>query len=286
MIKADIDTLKHYIDNGIKLIGTYESGALIAGGDSDKYKEAFTSCLADIKALCLGKGDLQGRAKGTVIKAFRFIPKDNGYLIIDIDRNHADGIDGLELFYTFFEKIGKTRDTMPQAMQNIERGSFPCFLSTPSGGFYLYFKFNQDVKVKTTLDAKGIDILYTKQAAAAGSIKLKGEYILHGKLTDAPILYGFIKKHILQPSPLANSNLKYKYTNAIIKSLQITPFGIKEKKTNIVVTKFMNITTHGMKSLSTQTRMATVLVDVIIKLTVLHTKQQLMAGICKTQYTS
>ncbi|GHT35399.1 hypothetical protein AGMMS49592_5670 [Endomicrobiia bacterium] len=50
MIQADIDVLKHYIDNGIKLIGTYESGALIAGGDNDAYKEAFTSCLADIKA--------------------------------------------------------------------------------------------------------------------------------------------------------------------------------------------------------------------------------------------
>ncbi|GHT55885.1 hypothetical protein AGMMS50233_06570 [Endomicrobiia bacterium] len=52
MIQADIGTLKHYIDNGIKLIGAYENKALIAGGDNDTYKEAFTSCLADIKALC------------------------------------------------------------------------------------------------------------------------------------------------------------------------------------------------------------------------------------------
>ncbi|GHT36712.1 hypothetical protein AGMMS49593_02270 [Endomicrobiia bacterium] len=219
MIQADIDTLKHYTDYGIKLIGAYENNALIASGDNDKYKEAFTSCLTDIKALCKGKGDLQGRAKGTVINVFRFIPKDSGYLIIDIDRNHADGIDGLELFYTYFEKLGKTRDAMPQAMQNIEGGSFPCFVSTPSGGFHLYFKFNQDIKVKTTLNAKGIDILFTKQATAAGSVKSKGEYTLHGKLADAPMLYGFIKKHILQPSPQVDSNLRYKYTHGNNKKL-------------------------------------------------------------------
>lgn len=62
MIQADIDTLKHYTDNGIKLISTYENNALIAGGDNEDYKEAFTSCLTDIKALCLGKCYLQGRA--------------------------------------------------------------------------------------------------------------------------------------------------------------------------------------------------------------------------------
>ncbi|GHT36685.1 hypothetical protein AGMMS49593_02180 [Endomicrobiia bacterium] len=213
MTQAGIDTLKHYIANGIKLIGAYENNALIAGGDTDKYKEAFTSCLTDIKALCQGKGDSQGRAKGTVVNVFRFIPKDSGYLIIDIDRNHADGIDGLEMFYAFFERLGKTRDAMPQAMQNIEGGSFPCFVSTPSGGFHLYFKFNKDVRTKQTIDAKGIDILYTKQATAAGSVKSKGEYTLHGKLTDAPMLYGFLKKHILQPSPQVNPNLKYEYTN-------------------------------------------------------------------------
>ncbi|GHT57431.1 hypothetical protein AGMMS50233_10760 [Endomicrobiia bacterium] len=65
MVKITNDTsrywyIKYYIDNGIKLICTYENGALIAGGDNEDYKEALTSCLADIKALCLGKGDLRG----------------------------------------------------------------------------------------------------------------------------------------------------------------------------------------------------------------------------------
>ncbi|GHT48991.1 hypothetical protein AGMMS49936_11660 [Endomicrobiia bacterium] len=41
MIQADIGTLKHYIDNGIKLIGAYEGRVLIAGGGNKDYKEAF-----------------------------------------------------------------------------------------------------------------------------------------------------------------------------------------------------------------------------------------------------
>ncbi|GHT34216.1 hypothetical protein AGMMS49592_3860 [Endomicrobiia bacterium] len=240
MIQADIGTLKHYIDNGIKLIGAYENKALIAGGDNEDYKEALTSCLTDIEALCLGKGDLHGRAKGTVIKAFRFIPKDNGYLIIDIDRNHADGIDGLELFYTFFEKLGKTKDAMSQAMSDIEGGSFPCFVSTPSGGFHLYFKFNQDLKTKQTLDAKGIDILYTKQATAAGSAKANGKYIMHGKLTDAPMLYGFIKKHIIQTSPQVNPNVKYEYSS----NKMLTDNAVLDKK---VKNEYSNNKIHERK---------------------------------------
>jgi hypothetical protein len=202
MVKADLNTLKHYTDNGIKLIGIYESGAAIAS-DAD-YTLAFTSCPADIEALHQGKGDLQGRAKGIVINCFRFIPKDNNYLIIDIDRNHADGIDGLELFYKFFEDIGKPRNAMPQAMRDIEGGSFPCYTSTPSGGFHLYFKFDSNIKLKQNLAGKGIDIIYTKQATAAGSIKANKAYILHGNLNDAPFLYGFVREHITQiPTPPA-----------------------------------------------------------------------------------
>ncbi|GHT59645.1 hypothetical protein AGMMS49531_04040 [Endomicrobiia bacterium] len=57
MIQVDIETLKHYTDNGIKLIGAYDGGELIAGGANGAYKEALTSCFADIDALCKGKGD-------------------------------------------------------------------------------------------------------------------------------------------------------------------------------------------------------------------------------------
>jgi hypothetical protein len=194
MTKADINTLKQYTDNGIKLIGVYENGAAIAGGAD--YTTAFTSCLVDIEALHQGKGDSQGRAKGKAINCFRFIPKDSNYLIIDIDRNHADGIDGLELFYKFFEDIGKPRNAMPQAMRDIEGGSFPCYTSTPSGGFHLYFNFDSNIKLKQNLAGKGIDIIYTKQVTAAGSIKANKAYILHGNLNDAPFLYGFISSYL------------------------------------------------------------------------------------------
>ena len=203
-----IEALKHYLDNGIKLIGTYESGAAIASGNG--YKAAFTSCLADIKALREGKGDKEGRAKGKPINRFRFIPKDNSFLIIDIDRGHADGIDGLELFYRFFEIVGKTRETMPSTMNNIEGGSFPCYVSTPSGGFHLYFKYSGAARLKQNLDSKGIDILYTKAATAAGSAKENGAYILHGNLDEAPQLYSFIEKRIIQPPPAPIQTNQYR----------------------------------------------------------------------------
>ncbi|GHT58801.1 hypothetical protein AGMMS49531_01580 [Endomicrobiia bacterium] len=53
MIQPDIETLKHYTDYGIKLIGAYNGGELIAGGAKCAYKEALTSCFADIEALCV-----------------------------------------------------------------------------------------------------------------------------------------------------------------------------------------------------------------------------------------
>ncbi|GHT61035.1 hypothetical protein AGMMS49531_07590 [Endomicrobiia bacterium] len=240
MMQADIKTLKRYTDNGIKLIGTYDGGQLIAGGANGAYKKALTSCLGDIEALYEGKGDSHGRANGTVINAFRFIPKDNGFLIIDIDRNHTDGIDGLALFYTYFEKLGKTKDAMPKALKDIEGGSFPCFVSTPSGGFHLYFKFNQDIKVRTTLNAKGIDIIYTKQATAAGSVKAKGKYILHGELTDAPELYGFIRKHIIQTRLHFKPNVNNEYNT----NFELTDNGFRGKK---VKNKYSRKITHEYK---------------------------------------
>jgi len=72
------------------LILTFDSGAVIAKGDD--LKQAYTADFTQIKFL----GNA-GRTEGTCIKIFRFIPKNSGYLIVDIDRHGKN--DGLKEYF-------------------------------------------------------------------------------------------------------------------------------------------------------------------------------------------
>lgn len=196
--------MQHLIDHGVKLIGVYDSGAAIASGNEYQDRSAFTGDISEVSALISGTGDKEGRAQGTPINMFRFIPKDIGFICFDIDRGHDDGIDGLQEFYRFFERIGKPRDLMPAALQDIEGGSFPCCVSTPSGGYHLYFKYKKELgqqKIKWVI-THGVEIKYHVAINAPGSIKEKGPYILHGNLEDAPDLYPFIESFLFYPKTI------------------------------------------------------------------------------------
>ncbi len=59
-------------------------------------------------------------------------------MCIDIDIGFADGGNGLASFYAFFAQRGFA---LPDYLQNIQAGSFPCYTKTPSGGFHLHFKY-------------------------------------------------------------------------------------------------------------------------------------------------
>lgn len=63
------------------------------------------------------------------------------FLVLDIDRNHHNGGDGLAALYKHLESIGKPRALLPAFMQNIDQGQFPFYTQTPSGGLHLYFKY-------------------------------------------------------------------------------------------------------------------------------------------------
>ncbi|GHU19561.1 hypothetical protein FACS189472_09530 [Alphaproteobacteria bacterium] len=188
--------VKHMTDHGIKLIGCYDSGAAIASGE--EYNTAFTSDITEIQNLMQGNGDKHGHARGQIIRLFRFIPANADFVCIDIDRGHANGIDGLAKFYEMFEKLNIFRPQLPKILQDIENGSFPVYTDTPSGGFHLYFKYKGRA-MKKCIPAPNVEIFHANGAVAApGSIKNDKPYIFHGSLDDAPKLPPIIEKIIHQ----------------------------------------------------------------------------------------
>lgn len=181
--RQGIEALEYMTACGIKLIGAYDSGAAIAKGAD--YLPAFTADITEIKNL------MEGRAKRSRIQRFYFIPQDAGLLCLDIDRKQGKP-DGLKELYKLFPK-----DTLPRALQDIEQ-FFPCYVSTPSGGYHLYFKYNGELIRKTDLCPE-VEVKHGKPGLTVpGSRKENGDYILHGNLDDAPWLYGIIIDRIAE----------------------------------------------------------------------------------------
>jgi hypothetical protein len=194
-----LGALQHILAYGIKVIGAYESGAAIASGDD--YTQAFTADITEIQNLIAGKGDRQGRAKGTPIHRFRFVPKNAGLVCIDIDRGHADGIDGLAEFYRMFERDDVYRPGLPKALQDIEHSSFPVYTSTPSGGFHLYFRYCKTETFKHSSIAPNVEVFHISTCLTApGSYKAEKPYILHGSFDNIPELYPMLERKLSQQS--------------------------------------------------------------------------------------
>jgi hypothetical protein len=180
--------------HNIPLIGAYQSGAML----TKQEPENFTTDTGEIAALMAGKGDREGRARGTPITRFYFIPANAGLLCLDIDRKPGKP-DGLQELYKLFP-----RDTLPRALQDIDC-FFPCYVSTPSGGYHLYFKYKGPPIQKTNL-APEVEIKHGKPGLTApGSCKENGAYILHGDLAAAPSLYGIILDRIAAVTKPASS---------------------------------------------------------------------------------
>jgi len=179
--REGLEALGYMGGRGIPLIGAYASGAMIGKQEP----ENFTTDRAEIAALMAGEGNRRGRAKGTIIQRFYFIPQAAGLLCLDIDRKPGKS-DGLKELYKLFPK-----DTLPRALQDIER-YFPCYVKTPSGGYHLYFKYAGETVRKTDLCPE-VEVKHGKPGLTApGSRKENGEYILYGDIENAPPLYGII----------------------------------------------------------------------------------------------
>ena len=177
---SGLAALLHFAQKGIALIGAYESGATIAGGD--EYDKAFTIDTKRITEL------YKTGYNGQPINRFYFIPQQAGFICLDIDRKKGKQ-DGLQSLYNEFG-----RDTLPAALAEIE--SFPCYVTTPSGGLHLYFKYNGE-PIKSGYICPEVEVKHGKPGLTApGSSKDGKPYILHGNLEDAPPLYGIILERL------------------------------------------------------------------------------------------
>jgi len=105
------------------------------------------------------------------------------FLAIDIDRKPGKP-DGLEIFYRLFP-----RNTLPAELQKLP-DSFPCYVQTPTGGFHLYFRYEGLELILREL-APGVEVKEW-QITCPGSRRENGEYVLHGELNNAPMLYGML----------------------------------------------------------------------------------------------
>ncbi len=186
--------LKAFLERGIPLIGAYPSKAAIASGG--EYRRAFTSSPETIRALWEGRGDPEGRAKGTPIRLFRYIPGEAGFLCIDLDRGHEDGEDGPANFHVIFRREGIV---LPAVLKALD--AFPCYVRTPGGGIHLYFRYRGPRRYPHQYLAPAVEVFHHGSAMTApGSEKDGRPYFLVGDLDAAPALPPIIERRLKLPA--------------------------------------------------------------------------------------
>jgi len=158
------DAIKHAVAAGIGIKPFF-----VASKDNDP--TAYTTDLQQIAAMW---NEGQRRYKAFI---------QGKFIVIDIDRK-PNKPDGLEAFYRLF-----LRETLPTELQNLPE-SFPCYTQTPSNGFHLFFKY-EGPELKLRELAPSVEIKEW-QITCPGTRREDTEYILYGKLSDAPCLYGLI----------------------------------------------------------------------------------------------
>jgi hypothetical protein len=114
-------------------------------------------------------------------------------LCLDIDRKN--GIDGIASFYDYFKKRGVEKERLPLYLQNIDKGSYPFYMSTPSGGLHLYFKY-----LGKCPDGKLCDGVEIKNKQLSGGYKDDKPYVLHGDIEDMQRIPPILLKEII-PKP-------------------------------------------------------------------------------------
>ena len=208
--RRGIDALEHYIAHGIALLPCIKDGNRYRPiTKKENWHRTATTDIEKIKAYI--EGDKQWTGAGInekgAARLFRFIPKNYGYVVIDIDCGHTSGGNGINNFYQWLESAGIYKPQLPSYLQDFNL--LKCFVTTPSGGLHLYFKATApDTRITLeTLDAEKkltnkltdeVELFYSEPITAAGSVKENGEYVLYGELENAqelpPILLRRVKK--------------------------------------------------------------------------------------------
>lgn len=208
-----VSTLEKYIKAGIKLIPTKPN---TEGNFYQLKKNKGTPQEETIKIDSL-PGLQYWIDKG--IERFIFIPKEAGLLCFDLDRNHGDGVDGVNNFYSWLKDNGLEQIPL---FKNLDGGSFPTYTTTASGGLHLYFKCTGELKTFATI-APGVEIKYNGlNLTAGGSVKNGKPYSLHGELNKAPIIPAPL---LLKLSKVLSKDLSKEQAKTTAK-----PYQAKEKR--------------------------------------------------------
>jgi hypothetical protein len=206
--QANIETLKQYLNLGIKIIPVCDNGAFISTGNPRDWR---TGDISEIRNLISGNGYRNGLGRGSKIKLFRFFPIDYGLVVIDVDRHkNTDGKlekDGLKTWCRIEKKLS----------QNCRLTGHTCYVRTPSNGYHLYFRLKEKADLKTEI-AKAIDILHTKTVNIAGSLKEGEEYKLIGSLDTIPNLPDELKELMLkltriEPQQIRRDSIPHNFSN-------------------------------------------------------------------------
>jgi len=161
------------------LVGMAEDGRPLAAWGNP---ENFIRSRDELAATMRGEGDARGAGKGQRVRRFGFIPGSAGFIVIDVDRGHGDGIDGAESLAGIF--AGRP---VPRYFADLDAGSFPVFTRTPSGGFHLYFRYAGTKQYGPQSIAPGVEIVHFRHLITApGSERGTRRYTLSGALDDAP----------------------------------------------------------------------------------------------------
>ncbi len=194
MRTVDINTLKQYLDLGIKLIPAYDNGALLKPGNP---RDLETNDINEIQSLIKGNGYRNGIGKWRKINLFRFFPIDYGLVVIDIDRHKKEDAkleeDGLKNWLKIEAKLNLPQDC--------ELENHACYVRTPSNDYHLYFKLEDKAAFKTDI-TDAVEILYNKKAVNVAGSKKEGKvYYLVGSLDAIPILPESLLKEMIVEKP-------------------------------------------------------------------------------------
>lgn len=181
--------LRHFIENGISVIPTFENKRTHG---SWKDRKNFTRSPAAIKS-----------AWANGVRRFQLHPYYDGFACFDIDRK--SGIDGLKEFYD----LGINH---PGFMKNVEL--HPAYTKTPSGGYHLYFRQPMAIKynsghIRPGLEVKSFNALIT----APGSVKDGKTYEFYGDIRKTPLLPTPIFKYLTEYGSLKHSRKLYPEVN-------------------------------------------------------------------------
>lgn len=184
----------YFIEHKIGLLPMYENKKKIekiVDETTGKWRaDCYITTLDELQAVILGKGNRRGAGRGTSITCFSFNPQNAGLIVFDIDTKH-DGINGLANWYNFLKSI--YGGMIPTFLQDVTK--YPCYVTTPHGGYHLYFRYKGNKQFGNTSIVDDVEIKH-KDITAPGSKRDGKDYILHGKLEYAPELPKVIENRL------------------------------------------------------------------------------------------